>query len=443
MAVTQIHIPDLGGFSEVPIIELYVKVGDTIESDESILSLESEKAVTDIPSPLAGTITALHVKEGDTVSEGTLIADIEASIEGPQEKGEEGLSQEVQKESSYAPEVQEKPGDQEPEKEAPAPERMTPSVPPEVTANPVAPLGAYHATPSVRQAARELGVDLKEVKGTGKNGRILREDLTGYVKQTLQAASQVNQGGSDALPAVELEDFTTYGEVERTALTRIQKISGPHLQQSYQRIPHVTQADQADVSDLEAFRKALREEFRRSGDPVSLSILPFVIKASVTALKAFPAFNASLDEKSSELIYKKYYHIGVAVDTPEGLVVPVIRDADTKGVLEIARELSEVSERARNRKLKSEDIKGASFSISSLGGIGGTFFTPIINAPETAILGLSKMSVQPVWNGTEFVPRTILPFSVSYDHRVIDGAQGARFTTYFAELLADMKRTLL
>lgn len=443
MAVTQIHIPDLGGFSEVPIIELYVKVGDTIESDESILSLESEKAVTDIPSPLAGTITALHVKEGDTVSEGTLIADIEASIEGPQEKGEEGLSEEVQKESSRAPEVQEKPDDKEPAKEAPAPERVTPSAPPEVASNPVAPLGAYHATPSVRQAARELGVDLKEVRGTGKNGRILREDLTGYVKQTLQTVSQVGRGGVGALPAAELEDFTTYGEVERTALTRIQRISGPHLQQSYQRIPHVTQADQADVSDLEAFRKALREELRRSGEPVSLSILPFVIKASVTALKAFPAFNASLDEKSSELIYKKYYHIGVAVDTPEGLVVPVIRDADTKGVLEIARELSEVSERARNRKLKSEDIKGASFSISSLGGIGGTFFTPIINSPETAILGLSKMSVQPVWNGTEFVPRTILPFSVSYDHRVIDGAQGARFTTYLAELLADMKRTLL
>ncbi len=443
MAVTQIHIPDLGGFSEVPIIELYVKVGDTIASDESILSLESEKAVTDIPSPLAGRITALHVKEGDTVSEGTLIADVEASVEVSEEKREEGLSQEPPEENSRAPEVQERPGAQEPEKESPVPERMTPSAPPDVTVNPVAPLGAYHATPSVRQAARELGVDLKEVQGTGKNGRILREDLTGYVKQTLQAASQVGQGGVGELPALELEDFTKYGEIERAALTRIQKISGPHLQQSYQRIPHVTQADQADVSDLEMFRKALKEELKQKGKPVSLSILPFVIKAVVTALKAFPAFNASLDEKSSELIYKKYYHIGVAVDTPEGLVVPVIRDADTKGVLEIARELSEVSERARNRKLKSEDIKGASFSISSLGGIGGTFFTPIINAPETAILGLSKMSVQPVWNGTEFVPRTILPFSVSYDHRVIDGAQGARFTTYLAELLSDMKRTLL
>jgi len=437
MAVTQIHIPDLGGFSEVPIIELYVKVGDTIESDESILSLESEKAVTDIPSPFAGTITALHVKEGDTVSEGTLIADIEASIEVPQEKGEEESSEEVHKESSSASEAQEKPGYQESEKEVPAPERVTPSAPPEVTSNPVAPLGAYHATPSVRQAARELGVDLKEVRGTGKNGRILKEDLTSYVKKALAS------GGASARRIQELEDFTKYGKIERVALTRIQKLSGPHLQSSYQTIPHVTQADQADVSDLEMFRKALKEELKQKGKPVSLSILPFVIKAVVTALKAFPSFNASLDEHTSEIIHKQYYHIGVAVDTPEGLVVPVIRDADTKGVLEMARELSELSQRARERKLKSEDIKGASFSISSLGGIGGTFFTPIINAPETAILGLSKMSVQPVWSGTEFVPRTILPFSVSYDHRVIDGAQGARFTAYLADLLSDMKRTLL
>ena len=431
MAVTQIHIPDLGGFSEVPIIELYVKVGDTVEADESLVSLESEKAVTDIPSPLAGTITALHVKEGDTVSEGTLIADID-TIEDRQEAVVEKNEQKKQ-EKPAPPETRVEPEQTVSEKPAPVP---VPEKPQEVS-NPVSPLGAYHATPGVRQSARELGVDLKEVKGTGKNGRILKEDLTGYVKKALSS------GGASVHRMQELEDFTKYGKVERIALTRIQKLSGPHLQGSYQTIPHVTQADQADVSDLEAFRKGLKEELKRTGTSVSLSILPFVIKAAVTALKAYPSFNASLDEHTSEIIHKHYYHMGVAVDTPEGLVVPVIHDADTKGILEIAQELSELSQRARERKLKSEDIKGASFSISSLGGIGGTFFTPIINAPETAILGLSKMSVQPVWNGTEFVPRTILPFSVSYDHRVIDGAQGARFTTYLADLLSDMKRTLL
>ncbi|MBN2859578.1 MAG: 2-oxo acid dehydrogenase subunit E2 [Sphaerochaetaceae bacterium] len=433
MALTQIHIPDLGGFSEVPIIELYAKVGDTVEADESLLSLESEKAVTDIPSPFSGKITALHVKEGDTVSEGTLVADID-TIDGRQEAPVEQKEQKEEKKEKFAPpETRSEPKRSVSEKPNSAPVSQKP----QEMSNPVSPLGAYHATPSVRQSARELGVDLKEVKGTGKNGRILKEDLTGYVKKALSS------GGASVHRIQELEDFTKYGEVERVALTRIQKLSGPHLQSSYQMIPHVTQADQADVSDLEMFRKELKEELKRKGSPVSLSILPFVIKAVVPALKAYPSFNASLDEHTSEIIHKRYYHIGVAVDTPEGLVVPVIRDADTKGILEIAQELSELSQRARERKLKSGDIKGASFSISSLGGIGGTFFTPIINAPETAILGLSKMSVQPVYNGTDFVPRTILPFSVSYDHRVIDGAQGARFTTYLAELLSDMKRTLL
>ncbi len=426
MAVTQIHIPDLGGFSDVPVIDLYVKVGDEIQKDESLLSLETEKAVTDIPSPSSGTITALHVSEGDIVSEGSLIADIESAEDEKPVEAENPKN--VPETVSQVPSV--------PEPVPAVPEIKAPPV--EAAAHIISPLGSYHATPSVRQAARELEVDLSVVKGTGKNGRILREDLIGYVKSALKSGGSLPSG----VPQ-ELEDFTKYGEVERTALSRIQKISGPHLQRSYQMIPHVTQADQADVTELEEFRTRVRDEHKKADPSFSLSILPFVIKGVVSALKEFPAFNASLDERTSELILKRYYHIGVAVDTSEGLVVPVIRHADQKGILEIAAELSELSEKARTRKLKSEDIKGASFSISSLGGIGGTFFTPIINAPETAILGLSAMSVQPVWNGSEFVPRTILPFSVSYDHRVIDGAQGARFTTCLSRILSDMKRTLL
>ncbi len=422
MAVIQIHIPDLGGFSDVPVIELYVKEGDEIQADESILSLESEKAVTDIPSPVTGVVTAMHVKEGDTVSEGTLIAEVESA-------------EAEQKEPAPAPEPVETEKIEEVVPKTPVVENDSP---PEAVKNPVAPLGAFHATPSVRQLARELGVDLHAIIGTGKNGRILKEDLTGYVKSALK-----NPAPSGVMPPPELEDFTKYGETERVALSRIQKISGPHLQSSYQRIPHVTQADQADVTDLEAFRKSIKTELEKKGAPSSLSILPFVVKAVVSALKEFPSFNASLDEQTQEIIHKHYYNIGVAVDTPDGLLVPVIRNADSKGIIEIAEELAGVSQRAREKKLKSEDLKGASFSISSLGGIGGTFFTPIINAPETAILGLSKMSIQGLWNGTEFVPRTILPFSVSYDHRVIDGAQGARFTTYLSQVLTDMKRTLL
>ncbi len=425
MAVQQITIPDLGDFTEVAVIEVYVKNGDTVTAEDSILSLETEKAVTDIPSPYSGTIVALHVQEGDRVSKGSLVADIETA--------EEESSEVKTKEEAKAPD--------QAEEAAPRPvqpaEAETRSVPVEPTVSQTS-HGTYHATPSVRQYARELDVDLQAVTGTGKNGRILREDLTGYIRSALK-----NGGSSGILSPVELEDFSKYGETERVPLSRIQKISGPHLQRSYRNIPHVTQADQADVSDLEDFRKEIKAELTKKGASFSLSILPFVIKASVAALKEFPSFNASLDERSSEIIHKHYYHIGVAVDTPEGLIVPVIRDADSKGILEIAEELSELSAKARDRKLKGGDISGASFSISSLGGIGGTFFTPIINAPETAILGLSKMSVQPVWNGSEFDARTILPFSVSYDHRVIDGAQGARFTSYLAAVLSDMKRTLL
>lgn len=423
MALNQIYIPDIGDFSDVAIVEVYVQVGSSVQENESLLSLESEKAVTDIPSPIAGVIKALYLKEGDLVSKGTLVADIEAEAAQVEEpKAAEQATVEHKKAEPVA----------SPASEGEEPKDASPKadIPP-IT-------GPSHATPSVRQYARELEVDLSAVQGTGKNGRILKEDLVAHVKRMLK-----NKASIHATPPLQLEDFSKYGKIERVSLSRIQKISGPHLQRSYQSIPHVTQAEQADVTELEAFRKAVKEEQAKKGHPASLSILPFVIKATVSALKGFPSFNASLDETSGEIIQKHYYHIGVAIDTPEGLVVPVIRDADQKGVLEIAEELALLSEKARERKLKAENITGASFSISSLGGIGGTFFTPIINAPETAILGLSKMSVQPLWNGSEFVPRTMLPFSVSYDHRVIDGAQGARFTSYLASVLSDMKRVLL
>lgn len=424
MAIKQIYIPDIGDFSDVPIIEVYVKVGATVQENDSILALESEKAVTDIPSPYTGTIKALHLKEGDSVSKGTLVADIEVAEQTAEQPKEAPVAKEPEAPKEEKPIVAEKPVVQQ-KQEEPAPVPKAAGV-------------SSHATPSVRLYARELEVDLSVITPTGKNGRILKEDLVAYVKGALKS-----KAGAKPAPVIQLEDFSKYGAIERVTLSRIQKISGPHLQRSYQTIPHVTQADQADVTDLELFRKMTKEELKKKGSTLSLSILPFVIKATVAALKAFPSFNASLDEANSEIIQKHYYHIGVAVDTPEGLVVPVIRDVDQKGILQIAEELAELSVKARERKLKTEHITGASFSISSLGGIGGTFFTPIINAPETAILGLSKMSTQPVWNGTEFVPRTILPFSVSYDHRVIDGAQGARFTTYLASVLSDMKRVLL
>ncbi|MDD3823882.1 MAG: 2-oxo acid dehydrogenase subunit E2, partial [Sphaerochaetaceae bacterium] len=294
--------------------------------------------------------------------------------------------------------------------------------------------GIYYATPSLRQYARELGVELSSVKGSGPNGRILKEDVQALVKSALK-------GNSIAPAQFELEDFSAYGEIERKKLSRIQKISGPHLQRSWQTIPLVTQFDQADVTELELFRKKMNEELAAEG--VKLSILPFIVKAVTGALKKFGEFNSSYDGAAGEIILKHYYHIGIAVDTPDGLMVPVLRDADKKGIKELAIELADLGKRAREGKLKPKDISGASFSISSLGGIGGTAFTPIINPPEVAILGVSRMSTQPLWNGKEFVPREVLPLSLSYDHRVIDGALGARFSTYLVSLLEDIRRTLV
>ncbi|MXI85929.1 2-oxo acid dehydrogenase subunit E2 [Sphaerochaeta halotolerans] len=434
MAIKQILVPDIGDFSDVPIIDVYIKVGDVLSVEDSVVALESEKAVIDIPSPFAGTITKVLVKEGDLVSKDSPIAEIEVAAEGVEEEGKQGSDEEPVKEQPVVKVEEEKP-EEVAEAVQPTPVQQENK---SGIINEQAPGAVYHATPSLRKYARELGVDLAKVKGSGPSGRILHEDVQALVKKALSGG-----GAAASFGKIELEDFSKYGEIERKKLSRIQKISGPHLQKSWQIIPHVTQYDEADVTELEALRKSIKEEMKRSDNPVNISILPFIVKAVVAALKKFPEMNASFDEDSGELILKHYYHIGIAVDTPEGLIVPVLKDADTKSVTDIARELVSTSQRARDRKLKPEDLSGGSFSISSLGGIGGTAFTPLINPPQVAILGVSRLSKKPVWNGKEFVPRDILPFSVAYDHRVIDGAAGVRFTTYLASLLGDLRRVLL
>lgn len=445
MAMKQIVVPDIGDFSDVAVIDVYIKEGDTIALDDPVIALESAKAVTDIPSPFAGVIKSVHIKEGDLVSKDSLLADIE--VEEEQQSSTEAPPKE-EPANEQPEEMEESKPEPEPEPEADSKQEPVSKVsadePKEHTEfiNSQKPGSTFHATPSTRQYARELGIDLGKVKGSGPHGRILKEDVQALVKQVMKDGGG---SGPSAQTEFELEDFSVYGPIERMKLTRIQKISGPHLQRSWQTIPLVTQFDEADVTELELFRKTLKQEMERKPKEaqVKISILPFVVMAVTHALKEFPAFNASYDGASGDLILKQYYHIGIAVDTPDGLMVPVLRDADKKSIQEIAQELVELSQRARDGKLKSKDISGASFSISSLGGIGGTAFTPIINPPESAILGISRMEKKPVWNGESFVPRDMLPLSLSYDHRAIDGAQGARFTTYLASLLHDIRRILL
>jgi pyruvate dehydrogenase E2 component (dihydrolipoamide acetyltransferase) len=431
-------VPDIGDFKEVEVIEILVKPGDTVAKEQSLVSLESDKATMEIPSPEAGVVKELKIKVGDKVSEGSLLLVMEAGSAAPA--------------VAHAAAAAEKPAEKKPEpkKENP-PAPATSSVVTRVEPVPPEPKDAVtalpHASPSIRKFARELGVDLSRVQGSGPKGRILTEDVQGYVKGAL-AGKQVSapaaaKGGALPfnLPAWPDVDFAKFGPVESKPLSRIQKLSGPYLHRNWVSIPHVTQCDDADITDLEAFRKSQTIETEKQG--FKLTMLAFMIKACVTALRHFPQFNASLDKSGESLIVKKYYHIGVAVDTPGGLVVPVVRDADRKGVFDLARELAEISKLAKDGKLKAGDMQGGTFSISSLGGIGGTYFTPIINAPELAILGVSRSAMKPVWNGKEFVPRLILPLSLSYDHRVIDGAVAARFTTELAKILSDIRRTLL
>lgn len=438
----EVKVPDIGDFKEVGVIEVLVSPGDRVEKEGSLITVESDKATMEIPSPVAGVVKELRIKVGDKVAEGSLILILE-------ESGEESAAAKPAARSAPATDTASAPA------EPPAPVAV--SAPPErapiAKADPV-PLEPQdptvskpHASPSIRMFARELGVDLTKVRGSGPKGRVTREDVQTFVKGALAGAKTgtvVPAGGGGmpfGLPELQSIDFAKFGPVETRALSRIQKISGAFLHRNWISIPHVTQFDEADITDLESFRKSNGAATEKEG--FKLTMLAFLIKASVTALRQFPDFNASLDKSRENLVLKKYFHIGVAVDTPDGLVVPVIRDADRKGVFDLARELADISKLAKEKKLKPGDMQGGTFSISSLGGIGGTLFTPIINAPEVAILGVSRAVTRPVWNGKEFTPRLMLPLSLSYDHRVIDGAAGARFTTYLSSVLSDIRRSLL
>ncbi|HXR59562.1 MAG TPA: dihydrolipoyllysine-residue acetyltransferase [Burkholderiales bacterium] len=440
----EVLVPDIGDFKEVEVIEVLVKAGDKIAKEQSLITVESDKASMEIPAPEAGVVKAVKVKVGDKVSQGSMMLTLDADGSG----GEAAAPAEAPKKPAPEP-VKPAPAAQAPAPSAPAPAAVQPAARAPVPLEPREAMAALpHASPSIRKFARELGVDLTRVPGSGPKGRILKEDVQGFVKGALSgrpAAAGAPQaipgrGGLDVLPWPEV-DFAKFGPVELKARSRIQKLSAANLHRNWVMIPHVTQNDEADITDLEAFRKSNTAETERRG--FKLTMLSFLIKASVTALRQFPEFNASLDKTGENLVIKKYYHIGVAVDTPDGLVVPVVRDADRKGVFDLAHELADISKHAREKKLRPGDMQGGTFSISSLGGIGGSYFTPIINAPEVAILGVSKSQMRPVWNGKEFAPRLILPVSLSYDHRVIDGALAARFTTYLCTVLSDIRRTLL
>jgi pyruvate dehydrogenase E2 component (dihydrolipoamide acetyltransferase) len=426
-----ITVPDIGDFAEVAVIEVLVKPGDTIQAEQSLITVESDKASMEIPSSHAGVLKELKVKVGDKVSKGSLIAVVEAA------GGAAPAAPSPQPSPAAAAEVA-KPA----ERQAP-----TAALPPHEPSTPSGQLP--HASPSVRKFARELGVPLAEVKGSGPKGRITQDDVQGFVKgvmagdvRTQAAAAKAPAAAGGALPGLlpwPQVDFAKFGPVERKDLSRIKKISGANLHRNWVMIPHVTNHEDADITELEAFRVQLNKENEKSG--IKVTMLAFLVKACVAALKKFPEFNASLDGEA--LVYKQYFHIGFAADTPNGLVVPVIKDADKKGVFAIAKEMGELAAKARDGKLGPADMSGGCFSISSLGGIGGTYFTPIINAPEVAILGVCKSSTRPVWDGKAFQPRLILPMSLSWDHRVIDGASAARFNTYLAAVLADFRRVML
>ncbi|HEL4246570.1 TPA: dihydrolipoyllysine-residue acetyltransferase [Stenotrophomonas maltophilia] len=438
-------VPDIGDYSGIPVIEVLVAVGDTVKKDQGLVTLESDKATMEVPSSVAGVVKELKVKVGDTLSQGNVVAIIEA----------EGAAAPAPTKAAAAAAPAAAPSAPQvaapvaaPAPAAAAPSAGAPSSPPvQFNADGVLPARVPYATPAVRVFARELGVDLLQISGTEKGGRITKGDVQKFVKAALSGgvpaaggAAVAAGGGLNLLPWPKV-DFSKFGETEVQPLSRIKKISGANLARNWAMIPHVTQFEQADITDLEGLRVALNKENEKAG--IKLTMLAFLIKASAAVLKKFPEFNASLEASGENLTLKKYFHIGFAADTPNGLVVPVIRDVDKKGVVQIAQETGELAKKARDGKLGPADMSGGCFSISSLGGIGGTAFTPIVNAPEVAILGVSKSSIQPVWNGKEFAPKLMLPLSLSYDHRVIDGALAARFTTYLSQVLADMRRVLL
>ena len=448
-SVIEIKVPDIGDFKDVEVIEILVKPGDSVEKESSLISLESDKATMEIPSSDAGIVKELKVKIGDKVNIGSVILLLETSAATGAAAPVKTAAVPAKVAAAAAP-------------AAVVPAAPSPSLPiPKAEPAPVEDKGGGasithkpHASPSVRRFARELGADLAKVQGSGPKNRIQQQDVQAYVKGALAVAStaaataaRTPAGGTPFnLPEMPQVDFSKFGPIETRALSRIKKLSGANLHRNWVSIPHVTQFDEADITELESFRKTSSVDTEKQG--FKLTMLAFMIKAAVTALRAHPDFNASLDRTGENLILKKYFHIGVAVDTPDGLMVPVIRDADRKGVFDLARELAEISRMAREKKLKAVDMQGGTFSISSLGGIGGTAFTPIINAPEVAILGVSRSAMRPVWVGDKagngkFEPRLMLPLSLSYDHRVIDGAAAARFTSYLASVLSDIRRSLL
>jgi len=439
----EVLVPDIGDFKDVPIIEVLVKPGDAVKADDSLVTLESDKATMEVPAPVAGTVRDMKVKVGDKVSEGTLILMLEVGEGAPAKAAETAAA--TAPAAAPAPAAAAAPPASPPIQSSPAPSSPAPAAAPAAAASASIDEAAFaraHASPAVRRFARELGVDLGKVKGSGPKERVLKEDVQTFVKEALARPAAAAGGGIGmGLPPMPVIDFAKFGTVETKALSRIKKISGANLHRNWVAIPHITQQDEVDITELEAFRKEMSESAQKQG--VRLTLLAFLIKASVAALKQFPQFNSSLSAEGDSLILKQYYHIGVAVDTPNGLVVPVIRDADKKGALQIARELGEVSARAREGKMSPTDMQGGTFSISSLGGIGGTHFTPIINAPEVAILGASRSMMKPVWRDGAFVPRLILPLSLSYDHRVVDGAEGARFITTLSSALSDIRRLIL
>ena len=454
----EVKVPDIGDFKDVPIIEMLVKVGDQVKAEDPLITIESDKATVDVPSPVSGVITELKLKVGDTVSEGTLIGLIDsAAAAGGVDAGATVVAavavagtpavtraatpaEPAQTAAPVAAGVDFRPGHAE---QIPAPHRL--AMP---TATDRLQGQTAHASPSVRRFARELGVDVARVKGSGPKGRILQSDVQAYVKgivaaeapAAVGAAVAASAGGLDLLPWPKI-DFAKFGPIETQPLSRIKKISGANLARNWVMIPAVTYHEDADISELEAFRVQINKE--QSGDPsaAKLTMLAFLIKATVRAMQKYPEFNASID--GDNLVLKKYFNIGFAADTPNGLMVPVIKNADSKGVFELARETGELARQAREGKLKPADMQGACFTISSVGGIGGTYFAPIVNAPEVAILGVSKSAMKPVWDGKAFVPRLTLPLSLTADHRVIDGALATRFNAYLAQLLGDMRRSML
>jgi pyruvate dehydrogenase E2 component (dihydrolipoamide acetyltransferase) len=429
---TEIKVPDIGDFKDVPIIDVLVKEGDAINAEDPVIALESDKATMEVPAPHAGIVEKLLVKVGDKVSEGTPILRMK--------EGEGGMKQPP----SVIEQQEPVPAAAQPKSpirasSAPTPAAVAPGV--ASAGGAVSDFGGVHASPSVRRLARELQVDLTKLRGTGEKGRITLDDVRNFLKAPAPGAAVAAAPSSGGIPEIPAQDFSKFGPVETKPLARIKKLSGPHLHRAWLNVPHVTHNDEADITEIETYRKELDSTAKEKGFRVTM--LAFLVKASVSALRMHPEFNASLSPEKDALILKKYYNVGVAVDTPDGLVVPVIKDADRKGIHEISQEMGSISKKARDGKLSPADMQGATFSISSLGGIGGTAFTPIVNAPEVAILGVVRSKMSPVWNGTEFKPRLMLPLCLSYDHRVIDGALAARFARHLCHSLEDVRRLIL